>query len=86
MTEMTITEYVRAVGPHTKAWAEGYAEGYAEGQAKRAAGVLLRLLARKFGAIPDQARDRIGAASIDQLDLWTMRVLDATTLDDVLDR
>jgi hypothetical protein len=58
----------------------------AEGRAEHAAGVLLRLLARKFGAVPDHARDRISAASIDQLDLWTMRVLDATTLDEVLDQ
>lgn len=58
----------------------------AEGRAEHAAGVLLRLLARKFGAVPDQARDRTSTASIDQLDLWTMRVLDATTLDEVLDR
>jgi hypothetical protein len=61
------------------------AEGRAEGRAEHAAGVLVRLLTRKFGAVPDEARVRIGAASMEQLDLWSERVLDAETLDEVFE-
>jgi hypothetical protein len=57
----------------------------AEGRAEHAAGVLVRLLTRKFGAVPNEARDRIGAASMEQLDLWSERVLDAETLDEVFE-
>jgi hypothetical protein len=63
--------------------AEGRAEGLAEGVGKGAARTLMRLLTRKFGPLPDTARERIDAASIEQLDIWSERVLDAATLDEV---
>jgi thioredoxin-like negative regulator of GroEL len=55
----------------------------AEGRAEHAAEVLLRLLTHKFGAMSDEARDRIGTASMEQLDLWSERVLDAASPADV---
>jgi hypothetical protein len=54
-----------------------------EGRAKHAAGVLVRLLTRKFATVPDEVRARIDTASLEQLDTWTERVLDAATLDEV---
>lgn len=63
---------------------QGKAEGKAEGEASGRAKLLLKLLQLKFGAVPDDVRDRIGAASIDELDRWGERVLTATTLEDVL--
>jgi predicted transposase YdaD len=59
--------------------AEGRAEGHAEGAAR----ILVRLLTRRFGTIPDRARERIDTASLEQLGLWSERVLDAETLDEV---
>jgi hypothetical protein len=53
----------------------------AEGRAEHAAGVLLRL--HKVGAMSDEARDRVGAASMEQLDPMSERVLDVDTLDEV---
>jgi hypothetical protein len=82
--EMTIAEYLRVVGPRTKAWAEGRAEGLAEGRAEHAARLLVRLLTRKFGSVPDAVRERIDAASLEQLEIWSDRVLDAPTLDELL--
>jgi hypothetical protein len=55
----------------------------AEGRAEGVASVLVRQLTRRFGAVPDGARDRIDAAPLEQLEAWSDRVLDAATLDDV---
>jgi Domain of unknown function (DUF4351) len=63
--------------------AEGEAKGLAEGVGKGAARTLVRLLTRKFTTVPDELRARIDTASLEQLDIWTERVLDAATLDDV---
>jgi predicted transposase/invertase (TIGR01784 family) len=63
--------------------AEGRAEGEAKGVGKGAARTLVRLLTHKFGPVPDAVRIRVDTASLEQLDLWSERVLDAATLDDV---
>jgi predicted transposase YdaD len=55
----------------------------AEGRAEGAARLLLRQLSRRFGAVPDDMRKRIDGASLEQLEAWSDRVLDAATLDDV---
>jgi hypothetical protein len=61
------------------------AEGRAEGRAEHAARVLVRLLTRKFGTVPDEARKRIDAAPLERLDIWSERVIDASTVDEVFD-
>ena len=58
----------------------GKAEGVAEGEAKS----LLRLLERRFGSLPGWARERVSAASLEQLDAWLDGVLDARSPDDLL--
>jgi Domain of unknown function (DUF4351) len=63
--------------------AEGRVEGRAEGEVKGAARTLVRLLTRRFTTVHDEVRARIEAASLEQLDIWSDRVLDAATLDDV---
>ncbi|MHA6621790.1 Rpn family recombination-promoting nuclease/putative transposase [Pseudonocardia sp. DLS-67] len=75
---MTTADMLRAEGE-----AKGLAKGEAKGRAEHAAGVLVRLLTRKFGTIPGEVYTRIDAASLEQLDLWTERVLDAATPADV---
>jgi hypothetical protein len=71
---VTTAEQLRAEGK-----TEGRAEGLAEGEAR----VLVRQLTRKFGAVPGAVRQRIDTASLEQLETWCDRVLDATTLDEV---
>jgi hypothetical protein len=61
------------------------AEGEARGRVEEAARILMRQLTRRFGPVPDAVRVRIDTASLGQLDIWCERVLDAATLDDVLD-
>jgi hypothetical protein len=46
--------------------------------------LLLRLLERRFGTLPGWALDRIATADTVALEEWSLRVLDATSLDDVL--
>jgi hypothetical protein len=58
---------------------EGRTEGQAEGQAK----LLVRLLEKRFGSLPDHVRARILAADVQSLDTWFDRAIDATDLQSV---
>jgi hypothetical protein len=42
-----------------------------------------RLLERLFGELPDGVVERITSADINQLEIWSLRVLDAQSLEDV---
>jgi len=64
--------------------AEGEARGEARGKARGHAAALVQLLTLRFGPVPQAALDVVHAASIEQLEAWTARVLTAGTLDDVL--
>ncbi len=64
---------------------EGRQEGRREGRREGECAVLLRLLRRRFGtAVNADIEQRIATASIEQIDLWTERVLSAATLTDLL--
>jgi predicted transposase YdaD len=63
--------------------AEGKAEGRAEGKAEGKAALLLQLLSRKFGPLPEDARQRVTLAKADDLDAWSLNLLDAATLGEV---
>jgi predicted transposase YdaD len=75
---MSTADMLRAEGE-----AKGLAKGLAKGVGKGEARVLVRQLTRKFGPVPDAVRERIDTASLEQLEIWTDRVLDAATLDEV---
>ena len=66
---------------------EGEAKGRRRPRRRRPregrAETLVKQLERKFGAVPSATFERIQHASIDELDRWALRVLDATTLDEV---
>jgi Putative transposase, YhgA-like/Domain of unknown function (DUF4351) len=63
-----------------KEWAHGYeAAGMQKGE-----GILLqRQLTRRFGLLPSAIAVRLTQASIDQLEIWGDRILDAKSLDEV---
>jgi len=63
---------------------EGRQEGLARGIAEGRAQTLLRQLRLRFGDLPTDVVQRVSEANIDELDQWTERVLDAGSLDDVL--
>jgi predicted transposase YdaD len=54
-------------------------EGVQEGEQK----ILLRQLARRFGALPEAVTARVMRASGEELERWSDRILDAASLDDV---
>lgn len=62
---------------------EGKQEGRVLGASQQAIDTVLRLLARRFGPVPEPVAARIRAAALTDLDRWTDRILDALTLDDV---
>ncbi len=59
-------------------------EAEQRGEAKGEATLLLRQLERRFGALPDWARDRVLAADTVAMEDWALRVLDAASLEEVL--
>ncbi|AQR66772.1 hypothetical protein BXU06_09105 [Aquaspirillum sp. LM1] len=62
---------------------EGRLEGRLEGEQTGEARLLQRLLTRRFGALPADCVARIRAASPEQLERWSDRVLDAHSLTEV---
>lgn len=66
-----------------KGEARGIEKGEARGIEKGEALLLQRLLVRRFGALPHDVVAQISAASQEQLESWSDRILDATRLDDV---
>jgi predicted transposase YdaD len=63
--------------------AEGRTEGLAEGLAEGAAKILLRLLQRRFGAVPDSLRRRILATDVAAIEAWAERAVDAPDLESI---
>ena len=64
---------------------EGIRQGRDEGIRQGRAEVLARQLRRRFGLLPPDVVERLGQASAAELDTWAENVLDAETLDEVLD-
>jgi len=62
---------------------EGLQEGRREGRQEGELVLLKRQLARKFGPLPDEAEQRLKAATSAQLETWSLNILDATTMEDV---
>jgi hypothetical protein len=51
----------------------------AEGQAT----IILRLMSRRFGPLPDAYRQKVLAGSLEELDAWADALLEARTLDEL---
>lgn len=77
-TIMSTAERLRLQGKD-----QGRAEGKAEGKAEGRAETLLRMLHRRFAPLPPTIEPRLRSATLVELDRWTDRILDATTLDGV---
>lgn len=62
---------------------KGLERGLKQGQTEGQAAVLSRLLERRFGPLSDATRQRIASAKNRQLERWSLRLLDAASIDDV---
>lgn len=77
---VTTADMLRAEG-EAKGWVEGRAEGLTSGRAE----ALVQIMTIKFGPLEPSVRDAVRTASVEQIEVWTGRVVTAETLDDVLD-
>jgi hypothetical protein len=73
-------EAVRAEGRQ-----EGHAVGRQEGRRETRIEDLKRLLTRRFGELPAWAIARVEGATLDRLEVWLDEILDAATLEALLD-
>ena len=64
----------------------GFDKGKLEGKLEGEAGVLERLLRRKFGDLPTSIQARLSTATPEQLELWTDRILFADSLETVFSK
>jgi hypothetical protein len=64
---------------------QGLQQGMQQGLQQGEAQMLLRLLERKFGEVPEAIRQRIEAADAETLLGWSERVLTAQHLDEIVD-
>lgn len=69
--------YVTAIERH------GVEKGMRQGMQQGKAILLERLLTKRFGPLSESVRTRLSNASVEELDRWAERVLDAPTLDAV---
>lgn len=63
---------------------QGRQEGRQEGEQRGEAKMLTRQLQRRFGDLPQWASQKIAAADLATLEEWSLRILDALTLESVL--
>ncbi|MBN2701525.1 MAG: DUF4351 domain-containing protein [Methylothermaceae bacterium] len=63
---------------------QGIQQGMQKGMQQGEARILIRLLQRKFGDLPENIRQRIEAADVDTLLAWSDRVLTARNLEEVV--
>jgi predicted transposase YdaD len=63
---------------------QGIEKGVERGQLEGERKILKRLLMARFGAIPDWAEQKLAAAPSDTLEIWSERILTATSLEEVL--
>jgi predicted transposase YdaD len=61
----------------------GKTEGEREGKLKGEAAMLQRLLERRFGPLPAWAVERIQQANCEQLEIWSLRVLEVHDLESI---
>lgn len=87
-----LLEITAMLADHSRSWThqwkmeglqQGRLEGRVEGRQEGELVLLKRLLARKFGPLPESIEQRLNAATAAQLETWSLNILDATVLEEV---
>src|SRR5262245_19963959 len=84
MQQMPITINIQENPFLQEIFEEGKQEGRQEGRKEEAAVLLGRLLERRFGPLPPWAQQQLAAADLASLETWGLRLLAATSLEEVL--
>jgi hypothetical protein len=69
--------------PPDNLYDRGFDRGLAIGEVRGQRKVVLRLLARRLGTLPESVKTRIDGAGSEELERWADRILDAASLDHV---
>jgi predicted transposase YdaD len=64
---------------------EGRLEGKLAGKLEGETQLLIRQLSKRFGPLPSWVQKNFAQADVEQLELWSERILDAQTLAEVFD-
>jgi hypothetical protein len=64
---------------------QGLEQGLHQGKLEGEAAMLERLLTKRFGSLNEEVRSQLHTASLEQLDTWAERILDAPTLEAVFE-
>jgi predicted transposase/invertase (TIGR01784 family) len=64
-------------------WQEGRQDGMQQGMQQEAAKTLLKILNKRFGSVPQEAKEKINAATSSQLEVWIDASLDAASVQQV---
>ena len=59
-------------------------QGMQQGKREEAAAIVAKQLTKRFGPLPESVRERMAQATLEQLDEWAERLLDAPSLEAVL--
>ncbi|MFM7254236.1 MAG: DUF4351 domain-containing protein [Betaproteobacteria bacterium] len=62
---------------------QGIQQGMQQGMQQGEVAVLKRLLHKRFGELPEEVELRLHKATLEQLEVWADRVLDARTINEV---
>ncbi|MBF0145949.1 MAG: Rpn family recombination-promoting nuclease/putative transposase [Magnetococcales bacterium] len=83
--EKMMSQFAQSVIENTNPkWAQMVRqEGEQRGEQRGEAKMLTRQLQRRFGTVPDWAREKISKAELASLENWSLRIFDAQSLDDV---
>jgi len=65
---------------------KGREEGREEGRRQEAISMLTRFLVKRFGPLDEATTQRVNQASVEQIEAWSDRVLDANSLEEVLEQ
>lgn len=78
------SEVVNMLAERVEQWEKNIAQrGRQEGQREGEASMLSRLLQRRFGEPPAWVNDKIAKANLATLEEWSLKFVDAKTLDDI---
>lgn len=63
---------------------EGIEQGFEQGKIQGEAAILIRQASRRFGKLPEWALAKLQSASVEKLEAWSDRILDANSLEEML--